>query len=109
VEWSLLASRRVDAVRIDIAFLGLGDVEDLVALLGRMLRYVELAGKPQLLVGFVRDQPVRPQVLECADEVVVIVNYRISNLSFEQKWASRTSVKIQIHKDLSSDHEAFEV
>jgi hypothetical protein len=81
---SLLTSRRVDTVCINCPLLNLSNFINLVASLRWVLGLFKLTGQPQLLIRFIRDKPMRPPVLKCANIVMVIINYCITNLEQSQ-------------------------
>ena len=80
MQWSLITSRRVDAVWINIPLLSLGNFKDFFTFLRGVLRHIIFTSLPQLHISFIGDKPMCPPILKCALVVMVIVNYRISNL-----------------------------
>ena len=67
-------------VEINIPLLIIGNFIDLLTFLRGVLSHIVFTGRPQLRISFIGDKPMCPPILKCALVVMVIVNYRISNL-----------------------------
>ena len=87
----LLTGRCVDAVCIDQAFLIISYIKNLVACLGSVRSWIKITGQLQLLIGVIRDQPVRPPILESSNKIMVVVDNRVPDLE-QHDWLYHHSV-----------------